>query len=238
MKSIVHPDWEPILARAWQTLDPAYREALQATSDWLPGPSALFAAFQRPLTEVRYVLFGESPYPRAASANGYAFWDAAVGELWSPTGLSTAVNRATSLRNWLKMLLHARGDLKTDFSQHAIARLDHSLYHPTADALFRAWIAKGFLLLNATLVYRKGEVAYHARQWRPFMITLLQTLKEVKPTLQLILLGRFAQSLPETHHFSSLIAEHPYQLSFITNPTVIQFFKPLALLDAYDRPYP
>ena len=44
-------------------------------------------------------------------ANGYAFWDAAVNELWSDNGLSKAVNRATSLRNFIKMLLVTEGAL-------------------------------------------------------------------------------------------------------------------------------
>ena len=44
---------------------------------------------------MRYVLFGESPYPRAQSANGYAFWDAAANSLWAEEGgLHQLLNRA------------------------------------------------------------------------------------------------------------------------------------------------
>ena len=98
----------------------------------------------RPLSSVRTILFGESPYPREGSANGYAFWDAAVENLWSDSGLSKAVNRATSLRNFIKMLLLARGDLNHDFSQPAIAQLDKSTFHRTADEFFTGLLNKGF----------------------------------------------------------------------------------------------
>ena len=60
--------------------------------------------------QVNYVLFGES-LPRRASANGYAFWDAAV-KIMVSFGNSKTVNRATSLLNILKMLLIAEGCLK------------------------------------------------------------------------------------------------------------------------------
>ena len=72
----------------------------------------LLAAFQRDRAGVRYLLIGESPYPRRASANGIAFYDAAVDSLWSEQGLSKAVNRATSLRNIVKTALLAEGLLQ------------------------------------------------------------------------------------------------------------------------------
>jgi uracil-DNA glycosylase len=74
----------------------------------------LFAAFAQPLDRVRYVLVGEGPYPRAESATGVCFMDGAVGDLWSEAGLSKPVNRATSLRNFMKMLLVADGQLQLE----------------------------------------------------------------------------------------------------------------------------
>src|SRR5262245_7286900 len=106
-------------------MDSSYISSLARSSNWLPGPNSIFNAFSLPLDHVNYVLFGESPYPRQESANGYAFWDASVNELWSATGLSKKVNRATSMRNILKMLLIAEGLLdKQQTSQEAIARID------------------------------------------------------------------------------------------------------------------
>lgn len=225
-----HPQWQPILHHALQAMKPDYLQSLAQSNDWLPGISALLAAFSRPLSDTNYILFGESPYPRPQSANGYAFWDQAVHNLWSNTGLSKEVNRATSLRNLLKMLLVARGDLQQDCSQQAIAHLDKSAYWQTAGQLFNAMLKKGFLLLNASLVYRENEVRWHAKHWYPFMHRLLLQLAELKPSLKLLLFGRIAEEIPDINFFSCLIAEHPYNLSFITNQNVLNFFKPLDLL--------
>src|SRR5690348_5345377 len=101
------PSWQQCLAEALTKMDSAYLEELYANAHWLPGSKNIFNAFSLPVSKTNYVLFGESPYPRAVSANGYAFWDAAVNQLWSDTGLSKTVNRATSLRNIIKMLLIA-----------------------------------------------------------------------------------------------------------------------------------
>lgn len=226
----VHPEWRDMICDALKAVEPDYLEQLKLTQTWLPGMHSLLAAFSLPLSSTKYVLLGESPYPRFQSANGYAFWDAAVGSLWSQTGLSKAVNRATSLRNIIKMLLHARGDLTCDFSQAAIANLDKSSYLQTANQLFSTLVQQGFLLLNASLVYSDDKVPYHARQWRPFMLSLLNQLAEYNPSLNMILFGRIATQIVGSNHFPSLVAEHPYNITFITNPDVIAFFKPLDLI--------
>eukprot|EP01034_Spumella_vulgaris_P040220 gene40219-49737_t len=96
--------------------DPAYLPAL-AVDNYLPTELRLFAAFALPLAQVRYVLVGEGPYPRAESATGVCFMDGAVKGLWSDEqggGLSKPVNKATSLRNFMKMLLVADGLLTAD----------------------------------------------------------------------------------------------------------------------------
>jgi len=231
----VHPQWRRLLDEALAQMDADYLDQLQLATDWLPDKKYLFAAFSIPLASTHYILLGESPYPRTQSANGYAFWDNAVESLWSKSGLSKEVNRATSLRNWIKMLLHARDDLSQDFSQPAIAALDKSAYVHTAKQLFATLIGKGFLLLNASLVYSEGKVDYHARHWRPFIHSLLNQLADYNDSLQLILFGRVAKQVPEANLFLSLAAEHPYNLSFITNPEVIAFFKPLDLLANYEN---
>lgn len=228
--TFIHPEWFDILNAALQQVEPDYLQQLQSSPNWLPGVDKLFAAFSLPLSSTRYILLGESPYPRKISANGYAFWDEAVGGLWSSTGLSKEVNRATSLRNLIKMLLHTRGDLTDDTSQAAIAKLDKSNYLQTLSQLFAAFTRRGFLLLNASLVYSEGNIPYHARQWKGFMHSLLNQLADVNPELQLILFGKIAAQVPEIHRFPRLIAEHPYNISFITNPEVINFFKPMDLL--------
>lgn len=225
-----HPEWHELLTRALGAMDSDYLDKLQKSDNWLPGANFIFAAFSLPLSATNYILLGESPYPRVQSANGYAFWDEAVHTLWSDKGLSKQVNRATSLRNILKMLLLARGDLVSDFSQNAIARLDKSRYVQTGAQLFGSFVDKGFLLLNACLVYCEGKVPYDARQWRPFIHSLFKQVAEQKPCLKLVLLGRIAEKVPQTNLSPVLLAEHPYNISFITNPAVVEFFKPLDLL--------
>ncbi|PJD93563.1 MAG: uracil-DNA glycosylase [Legionella sp.] len=233
----VHPEWHDLIEHSLSAMDQTYLQTLEQSEIWLPGRHALFAAFHQPLSATQYLLLGESPYPRKQSANGFAFWDAAVDGLWSETGLSKAVNRATSLRNLIKMMLYARGDLQQDFSQEAISRLDKSAYVQTLEQLFQQFLHQGFLLLNASLVYEPKRVPYHAKHWRPFMAQLLLSLSQKRPSLQLILLGRIAQKIAQKDAFSCFEAEHPYQLTFVKNPKVVDFFKPLNLLEHHGIKY-
>lgn len=226
-----HTDWKDMLIKALEAMDKGYLHQLMDDSNWLPGAARLLAAFSVPLEKTQYILLGESPYPRPDSANGYAFWDNAVGSLWSSKGLSTAVNRATSLRHWIKMLLVARGDsAANNTSQESIAKLDKSALVQTGEQLFLGMMDRGILLLNASLVYRENMVPYHARQWKPFMQSLFTQLALGKSTVKLILLGKIAETMAQGQLSVGLVAEHPYNISFITNQQVIEFFKPLDLL--------
>jgi uracil-DNA glycosylase len=132
------------------------------------------------------------------------------------------------------MLLIARGGLPLKApSQSAIAGLDKSAFVKTPAQLFENFMHEGFLLLNATLSLTAFGVAYDARQWRPFLACLLEGLSHAAPTIKLVLLGNIAQKLqeiPAAQAFSHFRAEHPYNISFITNPAVLNFFRPFDLL--------
>jgi len=228
------PSWHAYLKQALEKMNPDYLESLYNTTNWLPGHHTIFSAFSLPIHQTNYVLFGESPYPRKASANGYAFWDAAVDQLWSETGLSKPVNRATSLRNILKMLLIADGKLTpNETTQGAIAKLNKQELIKTNNELFDNFLSRGFLLLNATPVLQANQVRKDAREWHPFITHILNCIIEQRPQIQLILLGNIANAIekliphPETRR---LYAEHPYNISFINNPKILQFFEPLRLL--------
>lgn len=229
----IHPQWLPIVKTALDTVDPDYIKRLEQ-SVWLPGEPDIFNAFSLALDKTSTILLGESPYPRQQSANGYAFWDASVDCLWSDKGLAKSVNRATSLRNFMKMLLCAEGRLITDFSQPAIAQIDKQGFISTATELFQNMMQCGILLLNASLVLSDKPVSYDAKAWQPFVKSVLRQLSEKKPSVRLLLFGKIAQRVapwcPST--LDRITAEHPYNLSFITNPKVIDFFKPLNLLHA------
>ena len=238
---LADPSWRPHLLRGLEAVaraNPGYLPAL-AVDTYLPTENRLFAAFAQPLDRVRYVLVGEGPYPRAESATGVCFMDGAVGELWSESGLSKPVNRATSLRNFMKMLLVASGRLQLDATGSAALA-------PIAQAAGRDGTIQtlaelqdnlhghGFLLLNAALVFRKHVApAIDARAWLPFLQTVLAALAERPQPPTLVLWGKIAEQLkklPETAAFPQALAEHPYNLSFIGHQGIQQLFGPMELL--------
>jgi uracil-DNA glycosylase len=240
--------WRPHLLRGLEAVakaNPGYLPAL-AADDYLPTQGRLFAAFAQPLDRVRYVLVGEGPYPRAESATGVCFMDGAVGELWSPAGLSKPVNRATSLRNFMKMLLVADGQLQPEntggaaLAPVAAAALSNgSVQTGTIQTLAQLQdnlTAQGFLLLNAALVFRKQVApAIDARAWQPFLQTVLAVLAEQDAPPTLVLWGKIAEQLrklPETAGLPQVLAEHPYNLSFIGHQGMQRLFGPMELLRA------
>jgi len=233
-KPAVHAHWHPMIHQALEAVGSSYLAELSAENNWLPGKDAIFNAFSIPPEQVKYILFGESPYPRSQSANGYAFWDNAVTDIWSTTGFAKPVNRATSLRNFIKMLLIAKGSLSSEnTSQSAIAAVDKDPLVKTLPDLFHNMLEHGFLLLNASLVFRVGLVRKDAKAWLPFMIALLEQIASSQPLPQMVLFGRIAQiidSLEVSQDFSRFYAEHPFNVSFVTNKAVIEFFQPLDLL--------
>ena len=256
--ALAHPSWRPHLLDGLQAVvaaSPGYLDAL-ALDYYLPTGQRLFAAFALPLAEVRHVLVGEGPYPRAESATGVCFMDGAVGSLWSENGLSKPVNRATSLRNFMKMLLVADGFLKADDTgAAALAPVAVNAMQPGRGAIqtladLQANLTRhGFLLLNASLVFRPHVApAIDAKAWLPFLQTILASLADRTAPLQplqplaprkplepptLVLWGKIAEQLkrlPETARFPQLQSEHPYNLTFIRNASMQALFGPMHLL--------
>lgn len=240
----VDASWLPVLERglaAVHAADPAYLPAL-AADDYLPTDGRMFAAFAQPLEQVRYVLVGEGPYPRAQSATGVCFMDGAVEALWSPAGLSKQVNRATSLRNFMKMLLVADGLLSHKATTgealaqvSANARAIGSPFIQTLTELQDNLGHQGFLLLNAALVFRPHVApAKEAKAWRPFLTVVLGALAErgsEAPTL--VLWGKIAAQLQDIEaaaRLPAIAAEHPYNLSFIENRAMHALFGPMRVL--------
>jgi len=239
--SAVHEEWIKPLTSALLTVDSDYLNNLSQQTQWLPGPDKIFSAFQRDLSHCDYILFGESPYPRKTSANGIAFYDAAVTDLWSETGLSKGVNKATSLRNIMKTALLAEGLIKTEadgkIPQSTIARLNKQNLIQDIDHFFAALHHKGFLLLNATpVLHPDRKPAKEARYWSDFVNQLLTEIQQTKKDLPtLVLWGKIAQqidSMPASVAFPTIRSEHPYNISFITNKTMLQFFKQLKLISS------
>jgi len=235
----VHDDWRLILAESLLNLEPDYLASLLRDDTWLPGVDRLLAAFRRNRSGVRYLLIGESPYPRRESANGIAFYDAAVGSLWNEQGLSKAVNRATSLRNIVKTALVAEGHLQKDsagkITQESIARLDKHGLIRTLPELFQNLENAGFLMLNATpVLHSERKPAHEARYWLQFLERLLALIvNNSSRRVTLLLWGKIAklvETMPASNHYDKIVCEHPYNISFIDNPEMLQLFAELQLL--------
>jgi uracil-DNA glycosylase len=254
LKSI-DPSWLPAVIEGLTEMhaaDPEYLSNLKE-GQFLPSAGRLFAAFSVPLDQVKYVLVGEGPYPREESANGYCFMDGGVDSLWSAEvngGLSKKVNRATSLRNFIKMLLVADGRLEVNHTTgvamatiSSLAREEHSGFIQTLPELQKNMLTHGFLLLNASLVFRSDVAPVRdARAWQVFLQAVFCALYEYQNknesnTVSLMLWGKIAEQLkqiPATNFFPHIIAEHPYNLSFIANTSMQHFFAPMKLLMKLD----
>lgn len=239
--ALAHISWQPHLLRgldAMMRANPAYLPAL-AADNYLPTQQRMFAAFALPLGDVKYVLVGEGPYPRAESATGVCFMDGAVGSLWCDSGLSKPVNKATSLRNFMKMLLVADGQLDAaDTGGAAMAPVAGAARHngsvETLAHLQDNLTRQGFLLLNASLVFRSHvPPVQDAKAWMPFLQAVLQALLASGKLPTLVLWGKIAEQLgklPETAKFPQCVSEHPYNLSFIQHAGMQDLFRPMRLL--------
>lgn len=227
--------WESILQEAYASLEEEYRTFLEHDREYFPPAPHYYNAFKTlPRNKVKYILFGQDPYPRKESAGGYAFIDEKVETLFSDKGLSKEVNRATSLRNFIKMALLARGDLSMDnTSQEAIGQIDKTSLIDSIEALRINFEKNGVLLLNTALIFTdKKASARHVKAWRPFVASLLEALKEDAP--KLILFGTHAKALKKKlplEKFETIEVEHPYNHTFITNAKALELFGPMRLLE-------
>lgn len=227
--------WESIVSDAYASLTVQYRTFLETNTQYFPSKENYFNAFKTlPKEKVKYILFGQDPYPREESAGGYAFIDMKVEHLFSDSGLSKEVNRATSLRNFMKMALIANYKLgKEDTSQEAIAALNKTDMINSIEELRLNFEKNGVLLLNTALIFTdKKSSAKHVNAWRPFMQNLLLHLE--KEEITLILFGSHAKALKKhlpLENFDSIEMEHPYNQSFITNPKALELFGPMQLLE-------
>jgi len=229
-----HTSWHSTLHRALDGLDDEYLEILETTDSYIPSKEQILNAFSSiPKESVNYILFGQDPYPRKQSAIGYAFIDGAVESIFGDSGLSKPVNRATSLRNFVKMALVADDKLTHDnTTQTAIAQLDKSDMIDSMTELRVNFEQNGVLLLNTALIFTdKSSSASHVKQWREFIQILLEEMVEQNPTL--ILFGTHAKELkklPSVEHFESISIEHPYNHTFVYNTDAHRLFGPMRLL--------
>ena len=231
----VHPSWQNIINLSYNKLSCEYREFLEKDIGYFPSFNNFLNAFKSlPLHDTKYILFGQDPYPREQSAIGYAFIDGDVKEIFGENGLSKKVNRATSLRNFLKMLLVAEESLnEKDCSKEAIAKIDKSKFITNIMQLKENFEKNGVLLLNTSLIFTdKKSTTIHVKSFLPFMNELLSNLQNRE--IKLIMLGNISQviskKIPCSNNFKTFEAMHPYNVQFIKDLSVRNFFKPMNLL--------
>jgi uracil-DNA glycosylase len=234
MLARVDESWEETLKKCLSAFDSEYLEFLKNDTGYIPKKGSIFNTFVTlPKDRVKYILFGQDPYPRAESATGYAFIDGRVEAIFSPKGLSKDVNRATSLRNFIKMALVADGRLNCDnLSQDAIAKIKKDDLINSIDQLRLNFEKNGVLLLNTALIFTsKNESKSHIKSWIFFIKNLLKELKEQNPTL--ILFGTFAKDMKkrfDLDSFETVELKHPYNHSFICDDVAIKTFGKMKLL--------
>ncbi len=234
MLTNIHPSWREILKNSLKNLDKEYLSFLENNSSYFPNRDNLFNAFKTlPLHDTKYILFGQDPYPRYESAIGYAFIDGKVKSLFDKNGgFSKEVNKATSLRNMMKMLLLCEGELKDDFSKEAIKKISNEKYINSIIELKNNFEKNGVLLLNSALIFTKKEDSkYHAKMWKGFIDTLLKEIKN--KDIKLLLFGNISKEIDKLNSskdFEKVLVPHPYNVSFITDKKVLEVFCPMRLL--------
>ncbi len=232
----VDPSWQSIVEKSYSKFRPQYRYFLENDKKYFPSYDNFLNAFKTlPLEKTRYILFGQDPYPREQSAIGYAFIDGAVGEIFSENGLSKSVNRATSLRNFIKMLLVSKGILsEDDTTPNAIKRVDKKNLISNIMDLKENFEKSGVLLLNISLIFtNKKDTRLHVKEFLPFISELLKLLEG--RDIGLIMLGNISKEIqkkiPYSKNFKIFEAMHPYNISFIKDSSVRDFFGTMSLLD-------
>ena len=231
---MIENSWKKILDKSYFAIEKDYRDFLQNDNSYFPNFNNMFNAFKTlPLENTKYILFGQDPYPRKESAIGYAFIDAKVKKIFDEkNGLSKEVNKAVSLRNFIKMCLRAEGLLDNDTSKEAIKKLDKDGLIDSIMDLKNNFEKNGVLLLNRALIFTKKEDSKnHLKKWYPFIKTLLEEIKNCD--IGLILFGNAAkeiESMNVSKYFKIDRFEHPYNVSFVGNEKAIEFFKPMKLL--------
>lgn len=193
----VGPDWalllEPFMVDKNSTEAPYSKIStfLKTEKDngriFFPAGKHVFRAFREtPLTNVRVVIVGQDPYPKAGFANGLAF-----------------ATDTTNLPTSLNVLYDA-------LEQDAFNGLDLTKPQRTGD--LSSWTRQGVLLLNTALTVSEDKAGSHQEIWAPFTEFLVSALTDVKRDLVWIAMGAPARKAVEkVNPFRSFVylCEHP-----------------------------
>ncbi len=232
LENRVDNSWLELLTNALLELDSNYLEFILKSKDYIPNNNKIFNAFKTlPKNRVKYILFGQDPYPREQSAIGYAFIDGAVKEIFTKNSLSKEVNRATSLRNFIKMILVNMNRLNpNNTTKEAILEVKKDDLINSIFQLKNNFEKNGVLLLNTALIFTdKKSSKYHIKMWQPFINYLLNNIDR---NIELILFGNSAKDIKKNLNppQKSIEIEHPYNISFINSKKAHNLFGKMDLL--------
>lgn len=183
------PDWAEALAAEAETLAELERflaEERAAGHSVLPDQDLIFAAFARPLAEVRVLLVGQDPYPTPGH----------------PIGLSFAT--APDVRPLPRSLQNISRELVSDVGAAPLPHGD-----------LTAWADQGVLLLNRVLTVRAGSAGSHRRRgWERVTECAIRAVVARGGPLVAILWGNDARALaPLLGEVPRIESAHPSPLS-------------------------
>ena len=169
-KGLMAPDWAEALAPVDErvaAMGRFLRSEVEAGRAYQPAGERVFAAFRRPLADVRVLVVGQDPYPNPAHPIGLSF--AVRRDVWPlPPSL---VNIYRELRDDLGVVPPRHGDLS-------------------------AWADRGVMLLNRVLTVRPGESNSHrGKGWEEVTSAAIDALARRGGPIVAILWGSHAQSL-------------------------------------------
>ncbi len=187
----IAPDWEAALGLSGpqSPLEPiAAALAADAAAGYevLPAMAQVFAAFERPLSEVKVLIVGQDPYPTPGH----------------PIGLSFATS--AEVRPLPRSLQNISRELQADVGAPPLPHGD-----------LTAWAEQGVLLLNRVLTVRAGAAGSHRRLgWELITEQAIRALAARGGPLVAILWGNDARSLaPLLGDVPRIESAHPSPLS-------------------------
>jgi len=186
---VMAPDWAAALADVEpqiHAMGDFLRAEVAAGRTYLPDGPHIFAAFSRPLADVRVLVVGQDPYPTPGHPMGLSF---SVQPQVRPVPRSL-VNIYTELAEDVGVPTPSNGDL-------------------------RPWADQGVMLLNRVLTVRPGTPASHrGKGWEQVTEAAIKALVARGGPLVAILWGRDAASLkPWLGDVPTVESAHPSPLS-------------------------
>ncbi|WP_418275928.1 uracil-DNA glycosylase [Isoptericola jiangsuensis] len=170
LTKVMAPDWAAALAHVEpqiHAMGDFLRAEVAAGRTYLPAPGDVFAAFRRPMADVRVLVVGQDPYPTPGH----------------PMGLSFSVQ--PHVRPVPKSLANIYRELADDVGAPTPSSGDLS-----------PWADQGVMLLNRVLTVRPGEAASHrGKGWEAVTEAAIKALVDRGGPLVAILWGRDAASL-------------------------------------------